>query len=74
MQVSGKFHIPTPLPRGGKAPGTHGIGVCVSPTAGLDAVVKFKVPACAGNRTPVIQPVAELLCLVNVNIIVLNVT
>jgi hypothetical protein len=38
--------------------GTHCIGGCVANRAGLDAVVKKKAPAAAGNLTPVVQPVA----------------
>jgi len=41
-----------------RAPGTHWIGVWVGPRAGLDAVVKRNIPASAGNRTPVVQPIA----------------
>jgi hypothetical protein len=40
-------------------PGTHWIGRWVGPRAGLDAVAKRKEnPAPAGNRNPVVQPVA----------------
>jgi hypothetical protein len=41
---------------GERAAVTHVIGDWVDPTAGLDAVEKI-IPL-AGNRTPVIQPVA----------------
>jgi hypothetical protein len=42
-----------------RAPGTHWIGGWVGPIAGLDAVAKRKkIPAPAGNRTQVVQPIA----------------
>jgi len=43
-----------------KNPGTHWIGGWVSPRADLDAVPmrKSPFPTPAGNRNPVIQPVA----------------
>jgi len=45
----------TPRERG---PGTHWIGGWVGPIVGLNAVAKRKIPASAGNRTPVVQLVA----------------
>jgi len=46
--------------------GTHWIGGWVGPRAGLDiAMAKQKIPAPSGNRIPVIQHVAQPLCLVN---------
>jgi len=46
VTLSGRF---TPQER---APGTHWIGGWVEPKDGLDAVVKRKVPALSGTRTP----------------------
>jgi hypothetical protein len=43
---------------GKRASGTHCIGGCVDPGVGLDAVTNRKIPVPAGNRTPVVQPVA----------------
>jgi hypothetical protein len=40
--VSGQLHSPAALPPGEKAPGTHWIGGCVNPRAGLDDVGKRK--------------------------------
>jgi hypothetical protein len=45
-------------PREG-APGTHSVGGWVGPRDGLDMVSKRKIPSPAGNRTPIIQPVAS---------------
>jgi hypothetical protein len=42
-----------------RAPGTHWIGGWMGPRTVLDAVVKKKIPAPAGNRTPIVQPVAH---------------
>jgi hypothetical protein len=44
-----------------RALGTHWIGGWVGPRAVLGAVVFFreKFPAPAGNRTPIVQPVAQ---------------
>jgi len=47
----------TPRPRC-KSLGTHWIGDWVSPRVGLDAVTKGNSPGPAGNRTPIVQPVA----------------
>jgi hypothetical protein len=41
-----------------RAPGTHSMGEWVDPRAGLNMVAKRNSPAPAGNRTPVIPPVA----------------
>jgi hypothetical protein len=45
---------------GERANGTHWIGGWVGPRAGLDAVLKEKIPFLAptGNQIPIIQPVA----------------
>jgi len=60
MEVSGHFHDPVTLPPGKESQGTRWIGGWVGPRAGLDAVAKGINPfiAPAGNRTPVVQPVA----------------
>jgi hypothetical protein len=45
-----------------RAPGTHLIGVWVSPRTVLDAVVKRKIPSPrrkSNPRTPIVQPVAQ---------------
>jgi len=62
MEVSSQLHVPAAVtPR--KNPGTHCMGSWVCPKAGLDAAAKRKHPLLVptGNRTPVIQPVAQLL-------------
>jgi hypothetical protein len=49
------------IPRG-RAPGNHWVGGWVSPKAGLDAVVKRKIPSPrqeSNPRTPIVQPVAQ---------------
>jgi hypothetical protein len=54
--LSGRF---TPRER---APGTRLIGGSVGPSAGLDAVVKRKIPSPrreSNPRTPIVQPVAQ---------------
>jgi hypothetical protein len=43
-----------------RATGTHWIGGWVGPRAGLDAVVKRKIPSpCRDSMPPTIQPVAQ---------------
>jgi hypothetical protein len=43
-----------------REPGTHWIGGWVGPRAGLDAVVKRKIPSpCRDSNPPIIQPVAK---------------
>jgi hypothetical protein len=45
-----------------RAPGTHWLGGWVGPRAGLDAVVKRKIPSPrrqSNPRTPIVQPVAQ---------------
>jgi hypothetical protein len=45
-----------------RAPGTHWTGGWVRPRAGLDAVVKRKIPSPrreSNPRTPIVQPVAQ---------------
>jgi hypothetical protein len=44
-----------------RAPGTHWIGGWVGPRAGLDAVVKTKIPSPrweSNSRTQIVQPIA----------------
>jgi hypothetical protein len=59
MEVSGQIHADCFNP-GERVPGTHWLGGWVGLRAGLDAVAKRKkkISAHAGNRTPVVQPVA----------------
>jgi hypothetical protein len=43
-----------------RAPGTHWIGDWLGRRAGLDAVMKIKIPSfCKGLEPPIIQPVTE---------------
>jgi hypothetical protein len=45
-----------------RVPGTHCIGGWVGPRAGLDAVVKRKIPSShrkSNPRTPIVQPIAQ---------------
>jgi len=44
-----------------KSPRTHLIGGWVGPRAGLDAVVKRKLPVSAGNQIPLVHPVGYSL-------------
>jgi hypothetical protein len=57
MEVIGQLHDPAALPSGKIGSDTHWIGDWVSPRAGLDAVKRRNIPAPAGNRTPVVQPI-----------------
>jgi len=50
---------PRPLYYWERTPDTHRKGGWVGPRAGLDAMVKRKIPSPTGNRTPVFQPVAS---------------
>jgi len=43
---------------GKRAPGTHWMGGWVSPRAGEDTAMAKNISSSAGNRTPVVQPVA----------------
>jgi hypothetical protein len=43
MEVSGKLHTPVRFTPKERALGSHWIGGCVGPRAGLDAVVKRKI-------------------------------
>jgi hypothetical protein len=58
MEVCGQLHAPAAVPSTKKALGTRWIGGWVGSRAGLDAAEEIKVPALAGSRTPVVQPVA----------------
>jgi hypothetical protein len=59
MEVSGELLAPAAFTPRKEAPGTHWIGSLVGPRAGLDAVVKRKIPstptAYAMNLFPVLQ-------------------
>jgi len=60
MEVSGQLHAAAALPPGKEPHGTHCIGGGVGRRAGLDAVVKRKIPSlCRDWEPPVIQPVAQ---------------
>jgi len=41
-----------------KGPSTHWPGNWLGPRTDFDATAKRKIPATAGNRTPIVQPVA----------------
>jgi len=61
MKLSGQLHAPAALSQGERALTVSLEQECsVGPGAGLDAVVKKKdsIFAPAGNRSPVVQPVA----------------
>jgi hypothetical protein len=59
MDVSSQLHAPAALPSG-KNPGTHWIGGWVGPRAGLDAVVKRKIPSPSRDSNPsIIQPAVQ---------------
>jgi hypothetical protein len=51
MEVSGQLHAAVALPRGERAPGIPWVGGWVGPRAGLDMVVKRKIPNLSKNRT-----------------------
>jgi hypothetical protein len=51
MEVSGQIHVPAALPQG-KAPDTYQIGGWVDTRAGLDAVVKRKIPSHCQDSNP----------------------
>jgi len=40
MGMSGQLNVAAALPPGIRTPGTHWIGGCMDPRAGMDAVVK----------------------------------
>jgi hypothetical protein len=60
MEVSGQLHAPSALPSRERAPRTHWIRGWVGPIAGLDVVVKRKIPStCRKSNPPIFQPVAQ---------------
>jgi hypothetical protein len=60
MEVSGQLHATVALPPGKRVPDTHWIGGLVDPRAGLDAVLKRKIPSpCWDSNPPIIQPVVQ---------------
>jgi hypothetical protein len=60
MKVSGQLHAPIALSLRKGAPGTHWIRDCPEPKAGLDTVVKRKIPTpCQDLKPPIIQPVDQ---------------
>jgi hypothetical protein len=59
MELSSQFHAPAALPPG-KEPLVPLDRDWVSPRAGLDAVVKRKIPSpCRDSNPPIIQPLAQ---------------
>jgi hypothetical protein len=42
----------------GKEPGTHYVGGCMGPRAGVNAVEKIKIHVPAVNRIPAVLPIA----------------
>jgi hypothetical protein len=52
MEVRGKLHAPAALPPGKAPPGTDCIGGRVGPRAGLDAVVRRKIPSSYRDSNP----------------------
>jgi hypothetical protein len=60
MEVSGRLHAPAALPPGKEPPVTHLIGSWEGRRAGLDTVVKRKLPIpCRDSNPQIIQPVAH---------------
>jgi hypothetical protein len=60
MEVSGQLHAPAALPSGKELMAPLGIGGWMGPKAGLDAVVKRKIPSPYRNsNAPIIQPRAQ---------------
>jgi hypothetical protein len=62
MEVSGQLHAPAALPPRERTPGTHSIGGWMGLRAGLDTVVKRKIPSPrqeSNPRTPIVRPVAQ---------------
>jgi hypothetical protein len=56
--MSGQFHAPVAFTPGERAPGTHCIGGCVGPRAGLDNVEKRKFFTLPGlELRPIDRPV-----------------
>jgi hypothetical protein len=60
MEVSGQLHAPAHFTPRERTPGTHWIGDWVGTKAGLDAVMKRKIPSpCRDSNPPIIYPVAQ---------------
>jgi hypothetical protein len=60
MDVSRQLHAAGRFTPRERAPGTHWIAGRVGPRAGLDVVLKRKIPqSLPGPNLPIIQPVAE---------------
>jgi len=60
MEVSGQLHGLAAL-TWRKRPGTHWIGGWVGPRASMNAVAGRNIPASAGNGTPVVQILVQIL-------------
>jgi hypothetical protein len=58
MELSEQLML-RPLYPQGNNPGTHWIGSWMGPRTGLEVMTKRKGRTSAGDRTPVIQPVAK---------------
>jgi hypothetical protein len=59
MEVNDQFHDPAALPPPpGKSPRYSLVRGWEGPRAGLDVAAMRKIPALAGNRSPIVQPVA----------------
>jgi hypothetical protein len=60
MEVSGQLHSPATLPPGKEPLGTHWVGGWMGPSAGLEMVVKRKIPSpCQHSKHLIIQPIAQ---------------
>jgi hypothetical protein len=53
MKVSGELHAPGRFISKERTPDTHWLREQVGPRAGLDALEKRNISACAENRTPI---------------------
>jgi hypothetical protein len=62
MEASGQLHAPAALPPRKELLATYWTGGWVGPRAGLNAVVKRKIPSpCreSNPRTPIVNPTAQ---------------
>jgi hypothetical protein len=62
MKASGQLHAPAVITPRERAPGTHWIGGWVGLRAGLDTVVKRKIPSPRRESNPdhaIVQPLAS---------------
>jgi hypothetical protein len=60
MEVSGQPHTLAALPPKERIPSMHWIEGWVGPRAGLDTMVKRKIPShCWDSYPPIIQPIAQ---------------